>query len=115
MRLIQTIRKGFVVAALCVAVAGPAGAFDDPEDMPEGEGREDTFFACVACHNMQVVTRQGMTRPMWEDTITLMIERHGMFEPDAAEREVILNYLTEHFPPVQRPGQRGFVNPFAVQ
>lgn len=115
MRFIDTFRTGFVAAALCVAIAAPAAAFENPEDLPEGEGREDTFYACVACHDMQVVTRQGMSRPMWEDTITLMIERHGMFDLDPEEREIIVNYLTEHFPATQRPGRGGFVNPFAPQ
>jgi hypothetical protein len=104
------------VAALCAALlSGPALAFDDPEDMPEGAGREDTFYTCIACHSLQVVTRQGMSREMWEDTITLMVTRHGMPDLDPDERDVIVAYLAEHFPAAAPDGggRRGWVNPFA--
>jgi len=112
MRFFRPLQGKLVVAALCAALATPTVAFEDPEDMPEGEGREDAFYTCVACHSMQVVTRQGMTRAMWEDTITLMVERHGMPELDPDERELILGYLSEHFP-ASAGGRRGWTNPFA--
>lgn len=112
MRFFRLLQGKLVVAALCAALAAPAVAFEDPDDMPEGEGREDTFYACVACHSMQVVTRQGMTRAMWEDTITLMVERHGMPDLDPDERELILGYLSEHFP-AAAGSRRGWTNPFA--
>jgi hypothetical protein len=101
------------VAALCAALALPAGAFDDPEDMPEGAGREEAFYSCIACHSMQVVTRQGMSRAMWDDTIRLMVDRHGMPELDPEDKELILAYLSEHFPAAAPGGRRGWTNPFA--
>lgn len=115
MKYLTRFSWGFAAAALCAALALPAAAFDDPEDMPEGEGRETTFFSCIACHSMQVVTRQGMTRPMWEDTIRLMVERHGMPELDPEDYEEILGYLSEHFPAASTTGRGGWVNPFAPQ
>lgn len=63
---------------------------------------------------MQVVTRQGMSRAMWEDTLRLMVERHGMPELEPDERELILSYLAEHFPAATGTGgRRGWTNPFA--
>lgn len=113
----QTIRhlKSLVwVAALSVAIPATALAFDNPEDLPEGEGREDAFYNCIACHSFQVVVRQGMSRPMWDDTLNLMVERHGMWELEETERELILDYLSEHYPPTVTTGtSRGWVNPFA--
>jgi mono/diheme cytochrome c family protein len=106
-------RAGVLGAALAVALAWPVAAFDDPEDMPEGPGREEAFYTCIACHSMQVVTRQGMTRPMWEDTLRLMVERHGMPELEPEERELILSYLAEHFPAATGGSRRGWTNPFA--
>jgi hypothetical protein len=104
------------MAALCAAIAVPAGAVDELEALPDTPGREETYFACVACHSFQLITRQGMSRGMWEDTIELMVERHGMFELDPEEEELILDYLAEHFGPDARPGcgsRRGWTNPFA--
>lgn len=101
-------------AALAAALALPAAAFNDPEDLPEGEGREETFYACVACHSFQVVARQGMTPAMWDNTLTLMVDRHGMMELPEDERALILDYLSEHFPAsTETGGRRGWTNPFA--
>lgn len=102
------------MAALCAAIAAPAFAYDDPEDLPEGPGREESFYSCIACHSFQVVVRQGMSRPLWDDTLTLMVERHGMYPLDDDERELILDYLSEHFPASAGGGtRRGWTNPFA--
>jgi len=109
-------RTWLVVAAFCAAIATPVAAFEDLDEMPDGPGREDTYFACIACHSFQVVTRQGMSREMWDDTLTLMVERHGMFELEPDEREVILAYLAEHYPAstaTEGSGRRGWTNPFA--
>lgn len=101
-------------AALAAALALPAAAFDDIDAMPEGEGREETFYACIACHSMQVVTRQGMTRAMWEDSIRLMVERHGMPELEPEDYALILDYLSTHFPASAADApRRGWTNPFA--
>lgn len=99
-------------ALALILAAAPAAAFDGPEDLPEGEGREDVFYLCSACHGFQLVARQGMSRAMWEATIDLMIERHGMYEPDPAERALLLDYLASAYPPARRGGWQ---NPFATR
>ena len=108
------LAAGIAAAALAAAMASPTFAVDDIDALPEGEGREQTFYTCIACHSMQVVTRQGMTRAMWEDTFALMIRRHGMPEPEPEDRAAILAYLAEHFPAGSGGGaRRGWTNPFA--
>jgi hypothetical protein len=107
-------RHWLMIVALGATIAMPAHAFDDPEDLPEGKGREEAFYNCIACHSFQVVVRQGMSRPMWEDTLTLMVERHGMPELDEEERLLILDYLSEHYSGTAETGtRRGWTNPFA--
>jgi hypothetical protein len=104
-----------LMAALCAAIAVPA-AGDELEALPDTPGREETYFACIACHSFQLITRQGMSRGMWENTIELMVERHGMFELDPEEEELILDYLVQHFGPDHAPAagsRRGWTNPFA--
>lgn len=109
------LRARLAGAALAAALALPAAAFDELDSLPEGEGREATYYACIACHSMGVVTRQGMTRPMWEDTIRLMVDRHGMPELEPDEQALILDYLATHFPAAAATGsqRRGWTNPFA--
>jgi hypothetical protein len=35
---------------------------EKPEDFPEGAGREETFYACIAFHHFKLVAAQGTTR-----------------------------------------------------
>lgn len=108
----------FLAAALiCAAVQPaivPANAQthyerpDEPEDLPAGPGRDDTFYSCAACHGLAIVVRQGLPREGWADMIKLMYARHGMAELDEASEAAILDYLAAHFP----PRRRAPANPF---
>lgn len=114
------------LAALCFAIvalslgAPPAAAQDagfmpgieDVEDLPPGPGREETFYSCVACHAFRLVAQQGMSRERWAGTLDWMVERHGMLPIEGAERELVLDYLAEHYPPRAPSEQRGWQNPF---
>jgi hypothetical protein len=35
---------------------------ETPEQFPAGPGREDTFYACTACHGFKIVAQQGTAR-----------------------------------------------------
>jgi mono/diheme cytochrome c family protein len=84
---------------------------ETPEEFTAGAGRDETFYGCTACHNFKLVAQQGMSRRQWDDTITLMTQRHGMPPLDDKDREVILNYLEAAYPP-RAPAGRGWQNPF---
>ena len=86
---------------------------DTVETMPPGKGQEETFYLCAACHGTALIKAQGMTRERWDSTFQYMIDRHGMADPDKADRDLIVDYLTEHFPPRRRG--RGQDNPFLKQ
>ena len=53
-----------------------------PENFPAGAGRDETFYACTACHNFKLVAAQGMTRRQWDESIALMMTKHGMHALD---------------------------------
>lgn len=84
----------FGAAALA---GGGSGLALEPEDLPEGPGRDETFWTCSACHSFALVAQQRQTREGWEELINRMIEEQGMPPPDDAERALILAYLAEHF------------------
>jgi hypothetical protein len=95
-------------AAVCAAavVAGTllgaptARAIDlirEPEDMPEGPGRDTVFYMCTACHSMQIVVQQGLSRERWDTVLVWMVEEQGMAELDTATRAEILDYLETHY------------------
>lgn len=99
-----------ILTLLAALVAAPALAFEEPEDLPEGEGRDETFYLCTACHSFTLVSRQGMTAPLWNDTFQFMIDRHAMFDPGPEERKLVVDYLAHAFPPTRT--RRGWTNPF---
>jgi mono/diheme cytochrome c family protein len=82
-----------------------------PEDYPEGAGREETFYACTACHGFKLVAQQGQSRRQWDETLDFMTKTHNMPAIEGKDREVVLDYLASKFP--QRPpAARGWQNPF---
>ena len=115
-----------IALALCLITAVPAGvpaqspgpAFtpkdERPEDLPEGPGREETFYACTACHGFKLVAAQGLSRAQWDESLTWMTTRHNMADIQGADRDLILGYLEKHYPP-GAPGRGGWRNPFAPQ
>ena len=78
-----------------------------------GAGRDETFYACTACHGFKLVAQQGMTRAQWDDSINLMVRRHNMPPLDDKDRDVVLNYLEAAYPPRAPTGRGGWQNPFA--
>ena len=100
---------GAILGAL--AVAAHAVEHETPKDMPPGKGRDETFYACTACHGTLIIRQQGMTRDRWEQTFDYMIERHGMPEIDNEDRALVIDYLAQAFP----PRRKAPVNPFLRQ
>ena len=102
------------LACLPARAQDPAPTFeprlDEISDLPAGRGQEETFYTCTACHGLALIKSQGMSRERWDETVTLMVRAHNMAEPTPEERELIVSYLAEHFPPRQQP--RGWQNPF---
>jgi len=80
-----------------LALAESAGA--PWEEMPDGEGRRETYAICSACHSMKLVEQQGMTRKQWDETLVYMVEEHGMapLAPPLLDR--ILDYLASAYSP----------------
>ena len=86
---------------------------ESPQDFSAGLGRDETFYACTACHGFKLVAQQGMTRAQWDDSINLMIRRHNMPPLNDKDRDVVLNYLEAAYPPRAPTGRGGWQNPFA--
>jgi mono/diheme cytochrome c family protein len=83
---------------------------ETPEDFAVATGREQAFYACTACHNFKLVAAQGLSRAGWDETLTLMTERHKMPPLEGEERRTVLDYLASAYPPRT---QRGWQNPFS--
>ena len=112
-----------VSLVLAAVVLVPAGGFtqpptfvprdENPEDYPAGAGRDDTFYTCTACHGFKLIAQQGLNRRQWEDSLQLMVSKHGMLPLAEKEQKVVLDYLEATFPQRAPAGRGGFQNPFA--
>jgi mono/diheme cytochrome c family protein len=85
---------------------------ESPEEFAAGAGRDETFYACTACHNFKLVAAQGLTRAGWEESLNLMVRKHNMPALDDKDRDVVLNYLETAYPPRAPAAGRGWQNPF---
>ena len=112
------------LAALAVAGAmllgAPAStsaqsAEETPEVLPAGPHRDETFYFCVACHSSQIISRQGMTRERWDETLHWMSEKQAMPALKGEERKLVLDYLAQAFPPKAPAVAGGWKSPFAPQ
>jgi hypothetical protein len=83
-----------------------------PESFPDRPGRDDTFYACTACHNFKLIAAQGLSRAGWDDSIALMVQRHGMPALDDKDKKIVLDYLEAAFPPRAPASGGGWQNPF---
>lgn len=112
-------RRSRMRRACCVLLAAvfafsplaQAQTEETPEVLPEGPGRDETFYGCTACHGTAIIRQQGMTRERWDETMRIMTEKHGMAAYDGELRALILNYLAVNFPPRRRTPD----NPFLTQ
>src|SRR5690606_32469865 len=94
--------------------APPTRGSAEPETfggLPPGDGQEETFAICDACHSIKLVTQQGLSAERWDELMDWMTEQRGMpaLEPDM--RRLIVGYLAQNFGPESRGG--GAMNPMA--
>ena len=99
---------GAACAALLLALPLQASAqdritryVDVPTDfefypLPPGEGVEEVYYGCIACHSLRTVTNGGYSRAVWNELLDWMVENQGMMEPEPDIREVMLDYLATY-------------------
>jgi hypothetical protein len=113
------VTRAALVAAAMLAAAmpalaqtAPAAQRETPAALPEGPGRDVTFYVCTPCHSTAVIRRGGFTRAQWDDLMDWMSERQNMPVLNPELRRTVVDYLAEAFPP-RRTSPRGGRNPFA--
>ena len=72
--LLVILVLGSSAGAVCSQTSPPAFTPRDesPEEFAAGPGRDETFYACTACHNFKLVAQQGLSRERWDETLTFM-------------------------------------------
>jgi len=84
--------------------AAAADAEIDYQGLPDGNGREEVFYLCNACHSLKTVQQQGLPRDRWDELLHWMTEKQGMPALEGRERDLVLDYLAENYGiPKQQP------------
>ncbi len=94
----RAVFPALFAAAVLLEEGGRAVAVE-PDELPAGRGREETYYTCSACHSFSLVAQQGMSWGDWEEIIDWMIEEQGMSDLESEERALILEYLSKNFGP----------------
>ncbi len=109
--------KPVAVFVAAIVIAGAAAAqdfqpgFPDIAQLPEGAGREQVFYTCTACHGLDIIKAQRLSREGWEGTVSYMTDVHGMLEPTPEDRAAIIDYLSTTFGRAA-PDAPAYSNPF---
>lgn len=113
------LRSAVLALALMVSTAvaqtsNPADApgGEEPSVLPAGNGQEEVFYACTACHSTAIIRRSAFPRAQWDGLMDWMTEKHGMNPLEGDERKLIVDYLAQHFGPRTAParGRNPFLN-----
>jgi hypothetical protein len=81
--------------------APAAGGAIEPDfgGLPPGDGREEDFYTCQACHSLKTVLQQRLSRDVWDETLVWMVEEQGMPQPEPEDYARILGYLGAYLAP----------------
>ena len=81
-------------------VPGWAQAPGSPATLPAGHGKDLVEGVCTVCHRTnEIVRSMGYTKEGWQELTSTMIDLSKTPE----QREQIVSYLAEHFPPGKNP------------
>ncbi|MFN3477140.1 MAG: hypothetical protein ACK4Z6_06250, partial [Candidatus Methylomirabilales bacterium] len=89
-------RFRLLIAITVWLLGGSAGiAFGQGESLPPGEGAKLMLSRCTLCHSLGIRILPHQDRTGWEETVDRMIRFGAPLLPP--EREVLIQYLVEHF------------------
>jgi hypothetical protein len=110
------MRGLLLTLSLCAGLAAAqdlsavTAAAEEPSVLPDGDGRDEVFYGCTACHSSAVIRRSRLSRSQWDGLMDWMVERHGMTPLEGPDRTQVVDYLARHFGPAQGPNRER--NPF---
>ena len=88
-----------VAAAFAFSPLGALAQPKGPPALPEGKGKDTVAAVCAGCHVTGVINVSlGYSRDHWQKLVATMID----LSPAPAQRDEILDYLAQHFPPNER-------------
>ena len=82
--------------AVMILLTSDLGAKEerDYQGLPPGKGLELVLKNCTACHSIDIIRENHMSREAWDKTITWMQEKQGLWKL-GKDRKIILDYLSK--------------------
>ncbi len=99
---------GFALALCLLGVSAGVAAdaarnISAIQQLKPGKGRELVQANCIPCHSTAIIASNHLSRKQWDDIITQMQKKNGMWPVLPAIRNQILDYLET----AQRPDDPG--------
>ena len=93
-----------VIASTAILIAPHPAAADANnisaiQPLKPGQGRELVQAHCMPCHSTAVIAATHATRARWDEIVTTMQQRHGLWPLPPQMRTQILDYLAATQPP----------------
>ncbi len=82
---------------MTIMVAAAAFASARAVQLPEGDGKKILEAKCASCHDLDLVTKNRLSRDDWKNMIDVMVASGA--EVTADENTVLLDYLVKNFGP----------------
>ena len=85
--MIKSDRSGkdwtkFTLLAMVMILASDLSAKEkrNYQGLPPGDGVDLVLENCTACHSTEIIRENHMSRKAWDETITWMQEKQGLWE-----------------------------------
>ncbi len=66
------------------------------QGLAPGTGRKQVLENCTACHSTAIILQNRMPRKQWDQTLTWMQKKQGLWDLEPSLRKAILDYLSTH-------------------
>ena len=86
----------FTLLAVVMILASDLSAKEkrNYQGLQAADGVDLVLENCTACHSTEIIRENHMSRKAWDETITWMQEKQGLWEL-GKDRKIILDYLSK--------------------
>ena len=98
---------GLILFLLCTSLLPDVANCEESQfqGLPPGKGREQVLENCTVCHSSAIILQNHMARKQWDETLTWMQEKQGLWDLEPELRKIILDYLATNQGVKKSPSQ----------
>ena len=99
-------RSSFILALVLIAASTPLLILAETtatlnETLPAGTMQQKATTACLECHEARIILQQRLSKAAWTKELDKMTKWGAVV--DAADRDALIDYLSENFSPDKPP------------